>query len=286
MPRQNAPFFPTWTTIERTPATTLQEVRKEAFDYPFYNDGVSRCLLPGDRRSKLDLSVPLELKDPLEIKGFIFHTSHCGSTLLSRMISQLPGVRVVSESEAINSLLLAWLYYDLPEKEVALQLKLIIEHYRQPIDKEKYLVFKTTSWNIFLIEIFQKLYPDVPWIYIDRDTERAVESSLRDGYGFVQWWDFPTDLPRKFFLDGNDLPTDKRSYVTNIIERQRSHALNSRNGRCRFFQYPEFIGNFETTILAHFDMYFSDEELQEARAMTHYQSKSLIPRRFEKPLDR
>ncbi len=279
-----ARYFPTYTTIENSPITTLQEIREEAFGYPFYNDGVHRFRLLGDRRKEMSVSDPVDLENPLEIKGFIFHTSHCGSTLLSRMMSALPGVRVVSESEAINSLLLAFLFHQIPEAQVIAHLKAIIEHYRQGMEGKKYLVFKTTSWNVFFIDLFHKIYPEVPWIYIDRNTEKAVDSSLRDGGGFVQWWDYPTDLPRKFFLDASVPLSDKRSYVTSIIDRQRSHVRSFTRGKFELFRYPKFIGEFGSRILPHFGFRFSEQETELARAMTRYQSKSYDREAFEKPL--
>jgi hypothetical protein len=153
-------ILPIFTTVEENPVTWLKKTGACVFNYPFFNEGVyhTKKSLSGIQPEYSFADIPLyEENTLLKIKGLIFHTSHCGSTLLSRMLGSSKQVRVVSETEAINGLLLSYALYHLTENKVLVHLKQIMETYQQPFEDEKFLVFKLTSWNVFFIHLFQKL---------------------------------------------------------------------------------------------------------------------------------
>ncbi len=97
---------PVYTSVSLDPFVRCQYLTKAAFDHPFFNDGVYH---PKDQWIQ---PIDLLLEDlahypgpKMEVKGFIFHTAHCGSTLLGRMLGVSENVQVVSETEAMNGLL-------------------------------------------------------------------------------------------------------------------------------------------------------------------------------------
>lgn len=270
-------ILPIYTTLAKNPDTIFKKVNGSVFDYPFFNDGVLETKKSFTSNqpnySSTDIQLPGENK-LLPIKGFIFHTSHCGSTLLSRMLGSSAQVRVVSETEAINGLLLSSALYHLPEKDVLVQLKAIMETYRQPIEDEKFLIFKLTSWNVFFIHLFQQIYPDVRWLYLDRDTNEVVHSLVKKGGGFTEWWEHPADVFRKYFLGNAATCFKKKSYLIQMVERHRHFALTNKNAASQFLFYPGFIRNFEKAILSHFQLAFSEQEISAAIATTAYDSKT------------
>lgn len=276
--------FPVYTTVAPVPNTICEVVGAAAFDYPFFNDGVvhSRVQLTERKTYKLDDLDNFNAADLLEIKGFIFHTAHCGSTLLSKMLSKLPKVRVVSETEAINGLLLSSLLYDLPEATVLNHLKRIMDAYRQPIHDEQYLIFKMTSWNVFFVHIFQKLYPDTNWIYIDRDTEDMVQSLLKSGKGFVDWWNHPVDSMRQHFLSDTDIYEDQEGYIRLMLLKHRHFAHQGKNEKSCFVDYPDFIAEYESVILPHFNLRYSKSEIALSLEMTQFESKQHTAVAFKK----
>jgi hypothetical protein len=276
--------FPVYTTVAPVPNTICEVVGAAAFDYPFFNDGVvhSRVQLTERKTYKLDDLDNFNAADLLEIKGFIFHTAHCGSTLLSKMLSKLPKVRVVSETEAINGLLLSSLLYDLPEATVLNHLKRIMDAYRQPIHDEQYLIFKMTSWNVFFVHIFQKLYPDTNWIYIDRDTEDTVQSLLKSGKGFVDWWNHPVDSMRQHFLSDTDIYEDQEGYIRLMLLKHRHFAHQGKNEKSCFVDYPDFIAEYESVILPHFNLRYSKSEIALSLEMTQFESKQHTAVAFKK----
>lgn len=268
--------FPDYTTIDRNPITVCDYMDSKVFDFPFFNEGVAilkdrNCL---QEKSNISDITPLDEKDLLEIKGFIFHTSHCGSTLLAKMIGSSPQVRVISETEAINGLLLSYLIYQLPEKIVHNQLQKIIQAYCQPLGEEKYVVFKFTSWNVFMLPLFQKIYPNTKWIYIDRKTEEVVHSLQRSNGAMQNWFHQPTDILRKHFIHKDYKITTQEAYLFHLVEQHRKQASTYANKQCLSLQYPNFLSQFETTILSHFKLNYSEQEIKIAKDITHFYSKS------------
>jgi hypothetical protein len=276
--------FPVYTTVAPAPNTICEVVGGTAFDYPFFNDGVvhSRAQLTERKKYELEDLDTSDAPDLLEIKGFVFHTAHCGSTLLSKMFSKLPKVRVVSETEAINGLLLSSVLYDLPEATVLLHLKRIMEAYRQPINDEQFLIFKMTSWNVILVHLFQKLYPNTNWIYIDRDTEDTVQSLLKSGRGFVDWWNHPVDSMRRCFLSDTDIYENQEGYIRQMLLKHRHFAHQGKNEKSCFMNYPDFIAEYESVILPHFNLRYSKEELELSLGMTQFESKQYTAVAFKK----
>ncbi|HMQ46772.1 MAG TPA: hypothetical protein PKA00_04715 [Saprospiraceae bacterium] len=272
---KNTALLPIYTRIEKEPVTLCAALEAAVFDFPFFQEGVGllRKTLATAENYTLESCPDIQEQDLLDIKGFIFHTSHCGSTLLARMLNQSKQLRVVSETEAINGLLLAYVLYDLPRPKVLSHLKGILEAYRQPIQGEHHLVFKLTSWNVFFIDLFQELYPQTPWLYVDRDQEATLQSLLQSGNGFVQWWDHPVDELRRHFVGAGKTYVNKAAFLKDMLEKHRQHAHARCNEQACFIEYPEFIQQFEA-ITRHFGLRFEPDELLLAQGVTAFDSKN------------
>lgn len=274
--KTNQRIFPTYTEISNTPITFCELIDAKVFDFPFFNEGVSELKKQTSSQKKYELGEIEELVEDelLEIKGFIFHTSHCGSTLLSRMLNESPKIRVVSETEAINGLLLSFMLSSLPEKEVLDQLKFIVNAYRQPIGEEKYLIFKFTSWNVFVAFLFLKLYPSVKWIYIDRKTEEVVKSLQKSDGGMESWFYHPVDIFRRHFMDKDFKGESKEDYLIHLIDQHRDKAAVFKNENQYSTSYPEFLSELETKIIPHFNLKCTQQEIKKMKEMSAFNSKS------------
>jgi hypothetical protein len=276
-----AGIFPTFTHVAPDPVTVCERMSAGVFDYPFFNEGVAKS--GRGARERLTLDVDAATTPPvgrLALKGFIFHTSHCGSTLLARMLAASPRVRVVSETEAINGLLLAYRLYGLPEEQVLTRLSAILDTYRQPLEAEAFLVFKLTSWNVFFAGLFQRLYPDVGWVYIDRETDAVVRSLLASGGGFADWWHHPVDAIRRHFLGPEAGGGDLHMYLERMVELHRQQAAAARNGKALFLDYPGFLPDLER-ISTHLALDLSEGELRRAAGVTAFEAKSFEKVRFD-----
>jgi hypothetical protein len=183
--------------------------------------------------------------------------------------------RVVSETEAINGLLLSAIFYNLEEKTLLKSLQTIIEGYLQPLGKAEQVVFKLTSWNIFFVGLFQKAYPNVPWIFIDRKTEDVVQSLLKSGNGFVEWFYHPTNLLQNYFLGEEKQFESLENYLFVMVEAHKKAAEKIRLGNNLFLEYPSFPNKFESEILPHFNLNYSEKELENAEEARKYDAKSI-----------
>src|SRR5690606_33223861 len=163
---------------------------------------------------------------------------HCGSTLLANMSRAAKKTRVVSETEAINGLLLSAIFYNLEEKILLKNLKNIIQSYLKLLGEAEQVVFKLTSWNVFFIELFQKAYPEVPSNFIDRKTEEVVASLLKSGRGFVEWFYHPTNLLQNHFLGEEKQFESLENYLFAMVEAQKKAAEKILLGNNLFLEYP------------------------------------------------
>tara|TARA_R110002020_G_scaffold34876_2_gene105834 strand:+ start:1804 stop:2655 length:852 start_codon:yes stop_codon:yes gene_type:complete len=269
-------YFPIHTYVSKTPVTICEKLPAEVFGYPFFNDAIPLVRTENSLKNELDLNTENTLKNKqlLQIKGFIFHTSHCGSTLLSNMFKASKKTRVISETEAINGLLLSAVFYNLEERSLLKSLKTIMEAYLKPLGEATQVVFKLTSWNIFFIEIFKKAFPHVPWIFINRKTEEVVASLSKSGRGFVEWFHNPNNLLQNHFLGDKKQAESVEKYLLAMVEAHKRAAEKCRYGNDLFVEYPSFLNEFKSKILPHFNLKYSEMELQATEEIKKYDSKS------------
>jgi hypothetical protein len=270
-------IYPVYTSIENKPNTICQNLDEIVFEYPFFNEGVTETTrLEAKERYDLDA---LELEkieneeESLELKGWIFHVSHCGSTLLSKILSQIQNVRVVSETEAINGLLLSKQLYAIPDEAIKEQLRKMVRCYQQKTDGKEYLIFKMTSWNVYFLKLMVEVFPEVKWIFLDRETESLVRSLMKKDGGFITWWDHPVDVIRKHFIESGKEIKDKEAYLREIIRGHRSSAISQKGSENLFLEYPQFIERYQE-IFDYFELKPTKEELNNIKEMMNYDSKS------------
>lgn len=190
------------------------------------------------------------------------------------MLGSLASVRVVSETEAINGLLLSFFLYGLDESLIKERLKQIIQLYRSPLGPETKLIFKLSSWNVFLIRFFLELYPNAKWMYIDRNTEEVVASLVRSGGGFADWWHHSVDELRKYFIPKEAQLVSQEDYLREMVNRHRYFAQSHMNNYGCCLKYPDFLKEFEHKILSHFDLDSSVQDVKRAMELLKFNAKS------------
>lgn len=267
-------YFPVYTSVEEVPKTICCKLDERIFNYPFFNEGISYSKLSSSEVFDNVFKEDFAKDDILNINGFIFNVSHCGSTLLCRMLNQVKNIRVVSETEAINGILLSKIFYGLSDEETVSHLRKIVNSYRQNSISKNGVIFKLSSWNVYFINLFLYAFPEVKWIFLDRDLHELTNSLLKADNGFVQWWDHPVDKLRKWFIGTSTEGMNKRDYIEKMIELHRTHALNHKNSASLFLRYPQFLSQYQN-ILDHLEISASNEEKAASIKMTYYDSKSL-----------
>lgn len=259
--------LPVYTPVDKKPKPIFKLLPTTVFSTPFFNTAASK-IYPNDTGAIIS-------DELLQLKGFIFHTSHCGSTLLSNMISTSSTCRVVSETEAINGLFLSSIFYDISRNEVVQKLKDIISAYqiKESNSSECFLLFKLTSWNIFFIDIFQEAYPTIPWIYLNRELGIVRQKLLKSNGGMESWWEHPVPILVNYFT--GTTPASKEEYLTLLIKNHQEKAIQAHNKYALFYDYP--FDKKINSILNHFNLSFSKREVEQTKEALLYDAKTLRP---------
>mmetsp|Transcript_51324 Transcript_51324/g.59976 ORF Transcript_51324/g.59976 Transcript_51324/m.59976 type:complete len:457 (-) Transcript_51324:954-2324(-) len=134
------------------------------------------------RKRDLDTTQPFVKAIPP--RGFVFHESRCGSTLVANsLIAANPTAhRVYSESPPPVAVMRLCEKQPLNKscigQAAALLRDVIYMMGRTQDSKETALFFKIQSAGAAGIPVFQKAFPDVPWIFVYRDSVEVMMSYL------------------------------------------------------------------------------------------------------------
>jgi len=183
---------------------------------PFLNHTIEklRAATPAAREIETDLDTMVRLSSRLpEVRpaGFIFHISHCGSTLIANAMKTAGRAVVVSESRPVSALL-----RHVPEKRDGAfltrrwngirrtlldSLFRLFAHYRTGASEP--LVLKFVSLDTLAIGVIRSYWPDVPCVMVIRDPVEVMVTNLKVG-GWLSFKGHPEAASSVFGWD--DLP--------------------------------------------------------------------------------
>lgn len=183
----NAAELASWTPIaihldDPTPSIDWADLRDLRFTEPFFDDTVARWTkatpTPRTVNTGLDALVVLDQASSLDPSGLIFHMSRCGSTLVTRLLQQLPRCVVVSEAATINSVVQADASIINEDTQARLLRLLIRALGRRRFGDECHYVVKLTSWNVGKLNLFRRAFPAAPLVWLQRDPAEVMASLL------------------------------------------------------------------------------------------------------------
>jgi hypothetical protein len=152
---------------------------------PFFEGSVQHCFLRPFNRLFAPLTPianlveMLSMRPSLPPRGFIFHMSRCGSTLVSQMLAASDRNIVVSEASPIDAVARAKdVRPDLPDDEHAQWLAAIIAALGQPRGGEQNFFLKMDNLHISALPLFRRAFPTVPWVFLYRDPVEVVVSQF------------------------------------------------------------------------------------------------------------
>jgi hypothetical protein len=157
------------------------------FTEPFFAQTINPCVRhPADllfrHQTPLDNLGDIASTQPaVRPKGFIFHMSRCGSTLLSQMLAAAPANIVLSEAAPIDEILRAHFRNpDVTEEQRVQWLQWLINVLawrRQSAEKNVFIKFD--SWHVLFLPLIQRAFPDVPWIFLYREPLEVLSSATK-----------------------------------------------------------------------------------------------------------
>jgi hypothetical protein len=168
------------------------------FAEPFFDETLTKCRLKnsmngaekkGKRVTSIEiLSEIANYIDSVEPELFIFHTSRCGSTLTTQILSMNSQNIVFPEYAIVDSILRAQIngnsFSIEKRKEWLRNLIKIMGQKRFP--DEKRLILKLDSWHFHFHSFIRELYPEVPFAILYREPNAILRSNQKQwGMQFI-----------------------------------------------------------------------------------------------------
>ncbi|HEX9369048.1 MAG TPA: aspartyl/asparaginyl beta-hydroxylase domain-containing protein [Vicinamibacterales bacterium] len=229
---------------DRTPPVVdWCDLGEDTFTEPFFTQTIERCRRKSRPPSLRETSIAtlvdrLAAHPGVAPAAFIFHTSRCGSTLVSQMAAALPRTIVISEAPPIDDVLRA----PAPEPERIEWLRALVGALGQPRrGDERHLFVKFDAWHILNLTLVQRAFPGVPCLFLYRDPAAVVASQLlmpglHTVPGLVDPSVIGLDLPGALRLDRNE-------YVGRMLAAVYAGGLEgATDGRVTLMNYSELPG--------------------------------------------
>jgi hypothetical protein len=171
--------------VDGRPGLLWMEMSSISLDEPFFQQTVDRA--SGNRRelfTEFDVLLQLENQlDSVQPTGFIFHSSRCGSTLVSNACRAINNAIVLSEANPIDKLIARFIT-DAGEVKTSLYsvfLRGVVNALAQRrTGNEEHLFIKFSCCSFAEIERVRRIWPNVPWLFLYRDPVETIVSNLKD----------------------------------------------------------------------------------------------------------
>jgi gluconate kinase len=166
----------------------------EPLHEPFFQDSVMRVMrrpvnqLLRHRTPIQALGSRLATRPDLPPRGFVFHASRCGSTLVAQLLAAMRGSVVLSEAPPMDAVLSATGDDGaaVPEAERAEWLSWMLAALAQPrAPGDRQLFVKFDAWHARHLPLIRHAFPDVPWVFLYRDPREILASQLRQAGAFL-----------------------------------------------------------------------------------------------------
>lgn len=234
-----------------TPVVEWCYLGGETFAEPFFEETIQRCARKRlEGRSVVETPIAALIDRSASHPGiqpaaFIFHTSRCGSTLVSQMAKELPHTIAISEAPPIDAILRA----GAPQAEAVVWLRALISALGQPRrGDERHLIVKFDAWHILDLALIQRAFPHVPSVFLYREPAPVVASQLRmPGLHTVPGMVDPS-------LVGMDLEAvlqlDRNEYIGRMLAAVYAAGVAAaRSGRVVLMNYSELPHRAAATLL-------------------------------------
>lgn len=189
-------------------------------------------------------------EESLGLSGFIFHTGRCGSTLLTKVLASSRNNHIISEAQPLNKIFaLLTKGGDIavesnPEHKIIYR-NLLLALARKRLNTHQRCFVKFSSYNIHFAGFIQTIFPEVPAVFITRDTSEVVDSFKKRPPAWMEESNF-LEIKRVYGLQGDNLEEVVAGFKNEsdrlLIKQLSSGELKPENIAhiCRRFNYtPE-----------------------------------------------
>ncbi len=255
------------------PVVSWRDLRSLDFREPFFFQTLNRVReenKDGEVTTGIGDLLRLEnLVDSVPPKGFIFHVSRCGSTLVSNALRTLDRTIVMSEAQPISAAV--WLHFDTKNPAQShelfrgLLLKAILRSLGQKVTgaEDKYFI-KFANVDILQIKQIRRIWPSVPWVFMIRNPEEVIVSNMRKD---STWIRIESHLEQSAMMLGCDTEEvrnmSREEYGARMIGQTCSVAAENVNNNSMFIDYGELTSETLVKIARFFGVDPSPLELSQ-----------------------
>ena len=237
-----------WTPTEVRAGPVIRWCFTDGLDFtdPFFDESIERSLrdpfrLLFWRETDMAALAQFAAESPgLAPAGFIFHSSRCGSTLLTQMLAGLASTLVMSEPGPIDAVL----RLEGSAADRVDWVRWVVSALGQPRrPSQTGFVVKFDAWSILQLPVILRAFPDTPCVFVYRDPVEVVSSQLgRRGYHMI-----PGTLPPEWFGMSPSEVTSVRpeEYCAAVLRRLCEVAVES---GLRVVNYRDLPGAVTETI--------------------------------------
>lgn len=207
--------------------------------------------------------------------GFIFHMSRCGSTLVAQMLAALEENIVISEAPPIDSILSASNVDPAvtDEQRIAWLRSMVGAMGRKRSGRERGFFIKFDSWSTLDIDLIERAYPDVPWIFLYRNPVEVMVSQIRKPGSQMIRGVMNRLLPGLPIMEALQMPGEE--YCARVLARFCETALDHSDSRnALFVNYDRLPGAVTNQIAGHFGISFSATEIAAMLAAARFDAKT------------
>ena len=210
-----------------------------------------------------------------EPTGFIFHMSRCGSTLITQMLAALPCNLVLSEPGPIDWLLRSRLQKEsIPAEERMVWFQGLVRALGQKRTPElRHYFIKFHSWHVVELAFIRRAFPNVPWIFVERDPVEVMVSHQRQRGAQM----LPGAIdPRFLGLENTEWPTLSRDEFCARALGKICQAVVDQPGVVpdELVHYEELPEAVIARILPWFHVSFAEPELDTMRSAAQFHAKN------------
>ena len=233
---------------------------------PFFQQTVERARRENraERFTEFDVLLQLEKElNSVEPTGFIFHSSRCGSTLVANACRAVSNSIVLSEANAIDTLVARFITdADSPVKEslYSVFLRGVVHALAQRrTDNERHLFIKFACCSFAQLERIKRIWPNMPWLFLYRDPVETIVSNMRD----VPPWLIDNDRRVLSSIIGTDTSEmSLEELCARTIGSLYSTAYKLANDNSMLLNYKQLSVPVIARILNFFNVSLSSEELE------------------------
>lgn len=248
------------------------------FTKPFFNDTIFQLMgRPFNALFRHQIAIDRlpdhAVDDVVPPTGFIFHMSRCGSTLVSQMLASLDANIVISEAPPIDSIITSNRGGG-DTGEIAERLRAMISIFgrRRHPDERNYFI-KFDAWNILDMAFVQRVFPDVPWIFLYRNPVEVIVSQMRQRGSYMVPGAMEQLLPEMSLTRA--LKMSAEEYCAKILAKFCEAALEKRfDEKGLFVNYAQLPDAVTEVIAKHFHLSFSPDELDQMKAAAKFDAKT------------